>query len=60
MGLVFQDPDDQLFSPRVFDDVAFGPIYMGLPAEVRERVSAALERWSHVGAAGPRRVPPPL
>ena len=44
VGLVFQDPDDQLFSPRVFDDVAFGPIYQGLrPAEVRERVAAALE-----------------
>ena len=44
VGLVFQDPDDQLFSPRVFDDVAFGPIYQGLrPAEVRARVAAALE-----------------
>jgi cobalt/nickel transport system ATP-binding protein len=27
VGLVFQDPEDQLFSPTVFDDVAFGPIY---------------------------------
>ena len=44
VGLVFQDPDDQLFSPTVFDDVAFGPLHMGLPAvEVRQRVSAALE-----------------
>jgi cobalt/nickel transport system ATP-binding protein len=43
VGLVFQDPDDQLFSPTVFDDVAFGPIYQGLPErEVRERVKAAL------------------
>ncbi len=43
VGLVFQDPDDQLFSPTVFDDVAFGPIYQGLPeGEVRERVAAAL------------------
>jgi cobalt/nickel transport system ATP-binding protein len=43
VGLVFQDPDDQLFSPTVFDDVAFGPIYQGLPeAQVRERVAAAL------------------
>jgi len=42
-GLVFQDPDDQLFSPTVFDDVAFGPLHMGLPAgEVRERVEKAL------------------
>jgi len=31
VGLVFQNPDDQLFSPTVFDDVAFGPLHMGLP-----------------------------
>ena len=44
VGLVFQDPDDQLFSPTVFDDVAFGPLHMGLPAaEVRQRVGAALD-----------------
>ncbi len=43
VGLVFQDPDDQLFSPTVFDDVAFGPLHMGLPeAEVRQRVARAL------------------
>ncbi len=43
VGLVFQDPDDQLFSPTVFEDVAFGPLHMGLPApQVRERVSGAL------------------
>jgi len=43
VGLVFQSPDDQLFSPTVFDDVAFGPIYQGLPAaEVRQRVDEAL------------------
>ena len=43
VGLVFQNPDDQLFSPTVFDDVAFGPIYQGLPvAEVRQRVDEAL------------------
>jgi len=43
VGLVFQDPDDQLFSPTVFDDVAFGPLHMGLPeAEVRQRVAEAL------------------
>jgi len=43
VGLVFQSPDDQLFSPTVFDDVAFGPIYQGLPpAEVRQRVDFAL------------------
>jgi cobalt/nickel transport system ATP-binding protein len=43
VGMVFQDPDDQLFSPTVFDDVAFGPMYQGLPeAEVRWRVTSAL------------------
>ncbi len=43
VGLVFQNPDDQLFSPRVFDDVAFGPLYMGLPREeVERRVRDAL------------------
>ena len=42
VGLVFQDPDDQLFSPTVFDDVAFGPLQVGLPVpEVRQRVSSA-------------------
>lgn len=44
VGLVFQNPDDQLFSPTVFEDVAFGPLHMGLPEdEVRARVEAALE-----------------
>lgn len=44
VGLVFQSPDDQLFSPTVFDDVAFGPIYQGLPAEqVKARVAEALQ-----------------
>jgi cobalt/nickel transport system ATP-binding protein len=43
VGLVFQDPDDQLFSPTVFDDVAFGPLHMGLDAdEVHRRVERAL------------------
>ncbi len=43
VGLVFQSPDDQLFSPSVFDDVAFGPIYQGLPPDlVHSRVSEAL------------------
>ncbi len=50
VGLVFQYPDDQLFSPTVFDDVAFGPLNMGLAeAEVRERVAWALQQ---VGAHG--------
>lgn len=43
VGLVFQDPDVQLFSPTVGDDVAFGPLQLGLPlVEVRQRVEAAL------------------
>jgi cobalt/nickel transport system ATP-binding protein len=44
VGLVFQNPDDQLFSPTVFEDVAFGPLHMGLSeAEVSGRVEEALE-----------------
>ena len=43
VGLVFQQPDDQLFSPTVYDDVAFGPLYQGLPHhEIQQRVSEAL------------------
>lgn len=43
VGLVFQNPDDQLFSPTVFEDVAFGPLHMGVPEdEVRQRVADAL------------------
>jgi cobalt/nickel transport system ATP-binding protein len=43
VGLVFQNPDDQLFSPTVYEDVAFGPLYQGLSAaEVDERVKMAL------------------
>jgi cobalt/nickel transport system ATP-binding protein len=44
VGVVFQSPDDQLFSPTVFEDVAFGPLHMGLPKdEVIARVDSALE-----------------
>ncbi|UCH87321.1 MAG: ABC transporter ATP-binding protein [Dehalococcoidia bacterium] len=50
VGLVFENPDDQLFSPTVFDDVAFGPLHMGLPKdEVLERVRLAL---AQVGMEG--------
>lgn len=43
VGLVFQDPDDQLFMTTVYDDVAFGPLNMGLPRdEVDRRVHDAL------------------
>ena len=56
VGLVFQDPDDQLFSPTVFEDVAFGPIHMGYPvAEIHDRVERAL---AAVGMSGSeRRIP---
>lgn len=44
VGFLFQDPEDQLFSPSVWDDIAFGPQNMGLSeAEVQERVNVALE-----------------
>ena len=45
VGLVFQDPDIQLFSPTVFDDVAFGPLQLGLsPDEVRAATEEALRQ----------------
>ena len=45
VGMVFQDPDDQLFMPTVLEDVAFGPLNAGLPAgEVEQRVDNALNR----------------
>ena len=45
VGIVFQDPDDQLFSADVYRDVSFGGVNLGLPPEeVRRRVEEALER----------------
>ena len=65
VGLVFQSTDEQLFSPTVFDDVAFGPLNFGVPrAEVRSRVAKALDavglrgyesRSPHHLSAGERR-----
>jgi cobalt/nickel transport system ATP-binding protein len=44
VGMIFQDPDDQLFMSTVYQDVAFGPLNLGLPpAEVDQRVQRALE-----------------
>ncbi|MFN7952432.1 MAG: ATP-binding cassette domain-containing protein [bacterium] len=44
VGLVFQNPDDQLFCPTVYDDVAFGPRNLGLSEpEVRDRVRDSLD-----------------
>jgi cobalt/nickel transport system ATP-binding protein len=43
IGVVFQNPDDQLFCPTLYDDVAFGPLNLGLgPEEINRRVLAAL------------------
>jgi cobalt/nickel transport system ATP-binding protein len=56
VGMVFQDPDDQLFMPTVGEDVAFGPLNAGLPPDqVELRVATALER---VGMAHVRDRPP--
>jgi len=56
VGIVFQNSDDQIVNATVFDDVAFGPLNLGLgEAEVRSRVAEATER---VGLTGlERRVP---
>ncbi|AJY69252.1 cobalt transporter ATP-binding subunit [Geobacter sulfurreducens] len=52
VGLVFQNPDDQLFAHTVFEDVAFGPRNMGFAeAEVKARVERALESVDLAGAA---------
>jgi cobalt/nickel transport system ATP-binding protein len=50
VGIVFQNPDDQIFAPTVEEDVAFGPLNLGLPMEeVQDRVEEALSR---VGMSG--------
>ena len=52
VGLVFQDPDDQLFMPTVREDVAFGPANLGFRgAELDERVHAALQAVGMEGHA---------
>jgi cobalt/nickel transport system ATP-binding protein len=44
VGFVFQNPDIQLFCPKVFDEIAFGPLQLGLPAgEVMKRVDDVLD-----------------
>jgi cobalt/nickel transport system ATP-binding protein len=56
VGVVFQDPDDQLFMPTVREDVAFGPLNMGLDRdEVAARVRGALARvrMAHAAAQAP-------
>ena len=49
IGMVFQNPDDQLFMPTVYDDVAFGPLNMEIPAEQAKVI--VLEALAKVGAA---------
>jgi len=50
IGLVFQNPDDQLFSPTVLEDVAFGPLNLGLSKDEAKRVALwALEQVGLVG-----------
>jgi cobalt/nickel transport system ATP-binding protein len=59
VGFVFQDSDDQLFMPTVREDVAFGPLNLGLaPAEVEARVATALETVgaAHLAARAPYRL----
>jgi cobalt/nickel transport system ATP-binding protein len=59
VGMVFQDPDDQLFMSSVFDDVAFGPLNLGFtPDEVRIRVEQALETvgMTHLKGRPPHRL----
>ncbi|MCX7622178.1 MAG: ABC transporter ATP-binding protein [Thermomicrobium sp.] len=56
VGLVFQEPDVQLFSPTVFDDVAFGPLQLGWPPEqVRASVTRVLAelRLAHLADRAP-------
>jgi len=56
VGIVFQNPDDQLFAPTVAEDVAFGPLNIGLdPDEVERRVAESLKR---VGMEGFEKKPP--
>jgi cobalt/nickel transport system ATP-binding protein len=59
VGLVFQDPDDQLFMPTVAEDIAFGPLNLGVDHdEVRERVDDALAavRMEHVVDRAPHQL----
>jgi cobalt/nickel transport system ATP-binding protein len=59
VGLVFQDPDDQLFMPTVREDVAFGPLNLGVtPEGAAARVSAALGevRMEHVADRAPHQL----
>jgi cobalt/nickel transport system ATP-binding protein len=56
VGMVFQDPDDQLFMPIVYDDVAFGPLNLGLPPEEVDHL--VLDSLATVGASHLKDRPP--
>ena len=50
VGIVFQDPNDQLFMPTVFDDIAFGPLNLDIPKErIKEMVSTSLAQVELTG-----------
>ncbi len=42
IGIVFEEPEDQLFLPCIFDDVAFGPLNQGIPTEQAEEMAAGM------------------
>ena len=59
VGMLFQNPDVQLFNPSVFDEVAFGPLQLRWPAgEIRNRVAEVLERLhiAHLKERAPHRL----
>jgi len=59
VGFVFQNPDVQLFNPTVFDEVAFGPLHLGIHRdEIRDRVESVLDRLNiaHLRDRSPHRL----
>lgn len=59
VGLVFQNPEVQLFNPTVFDELAFGPLQLGWEAEaIRQRIDAMLAQFdiAHLRSRPPQRL----
>jgi cobalt/nickel transport system ATP-binding protein len=59
VGLVFQNPDAQLFNPTVFDEIAFGPLQLGWPREqIRDKVNQTLDAMeiAHLRNRSPHRL----
>ncbi len=59
VGIVFQNPDIQLFNPTVFDELAFGPLQLRWPAQqIRDRVAAMLQQLNieHLQSRPPHRL----